>query len=163
MQQQTDSGGLSVPDSRTLLTALGFVVGVNAVGALPAAFVGADTSWIDKPAFFPPELAFPVIWTLLFTLLGVALYRVWAAPASRDRSRALTLFAGQFALNVVWTPVFFGLRAPTAALAIILALWVAILATVVAFDRVDRPAAALFIPYFAWVSFAAVLNAAIAF
>lgn len=163
MQQQTDNGGLSVPNGRDLLTAAGFVVGVNAVGALPAVFVGSDTAWIDKPAFFPPELAFPVVWTLLFTLLGVALYRVWQTPDGPDRSRALALFAGQFAVNLVWTPVFFGLRAPVAGLVIIAVLWVAILATIRAFDHVDRPAAALLLPYLAWVSFATVLNAAIAF
>ncbi|MFC7177170.1 TspO/MBR family protein [Halosegnis marinus] len=153
--------GLSLPPRGDVLTAAGFVVAVNAVGALPAAFVGADTSWIDEPFFFPPTIAFPVVWTILFTLLGVALFRVWRADAGAARTRALALFGVQFALNVAWTPAFFGLRSPGLGLAVIAALWVAIVATMVAFDRVDRRAAALMIPYLAWVSFAAVLNAAI--
>lgn len=153
----------SLPPRDDLLVTLAAVVGVNALGALPALFVGSDTSWIDKPWFFPPEVAFPLVWTLLFTLLGVAIARVYRADAGRARRLAFAAFASQFALNLLWTPVFFALQAPTAGLVVILALWVAIVATIVAFDRVDRPAAALLVPYLAWVTFAAVLNGAIAF
>ena len=59
-----------------LLRAFGYVVGVNVLGASPAVFFGADTAWIDRPAFDPPEIAFPIAWTLLFTLMGIALYLV---------------------------------------------------------------------------------------
>lgn len=152
----------SLPPRDDLLVTLAAVLGVNALGALPALFIGSDTAWIDKPWFFPPEVAFPVVWTLLFTLLGVALARVWRAESSPARRRALLAFAGQFALNLLWTPVFFGLQAPVAGLVVILALWFAIVATMTAFDRVDGAAAALLIPYLGWVSFAAVLNGAIA-
>jgi benzodiazapine receptor len=147
---------------REALLALAMVVGVNALGALPALFVGADTTWFDRPWFFPPTVAFPVVWTLLFTLLGVALYLVWRAEAeSRDTWLALGAFAGQFVLNLAWTPAFFGLQRPGLGLGIILLLWVAILGTIIAFDRVDRRAALLLVPYLAWVAFAAVLNYAI--
>ncbi len=71
---------------------------------------------------------------------------------------ALGVFALQMVLNVAWSPTFFTLQAPLAALGIILALWVLVVATIVAFDRVDRRAALLLVPYFTWVSFAAVLN-----
>lgn len=153
--------GLSLPPRDDLLVALGFVLGVNAAGALPALFFAADTDWIDKPWFFPPEAAFGIVWTLLFTLLGVALFRVWRADAGPARTRAFAVFVVQFALNIAWTPAFFGLRNPGLGLAVIVALWVAIVATVVAFDRVDRRAAVLVVPYLAWVSFATVLNYAI--
>jgi len=141
---------------------LAMVLAVNAVGALPSLFVGADTGWFERPWFFPPTIAFPVVWTLLFTLLGVALFLVWRAGTERRSVRvALAAFAVQFGLNLAWTPAFFGLQRPALGLAVIVLLWAAILGTIVAFDRVDRRAAVLLVPYLAWVSFAAVLNYAI--
>jgi tryptophan-rich sensory protein len=74
---------------------------------------------------------------------------------------ALTLFAIQLALNLLWSALFFGLKAPGAALAEIVVLWLAIAATLVAFWRIDRIAGLLFVPYLAWVSFAVALTAAI--
>ena len=153
---------IGVPSRRDVLLAAGFVVGVNALGALPALFFGSETAWIDRPWFYPPEILFPVVWTLLFTLLGLALYRVWkGGTGRRDVRVAFGVFAGQFALNILWTPVFFGLQRPDLGLLVIVVLWVGIVATIVAFDRVDRVAAALIVPYLLWVSFAAVLNYAI--
>lgn len=151
--------GLSVRDG---LVALAAVVGVNALGAAPAVFVRGDTSWIDRPWFYPPEILFPVVWTLLFTLMGLALFLVWRRGTDRSDVRvALAAFGVQFALNLAWTPVFFGLRRPDLGLVVIAALWVAIVGSIAAFDRVSRPAAVLLVPYLAWVSFAAVLNYAI--
>ncbi|MEF8779936.1 MAG: TspO/MBR family protein [Haloferacaceae archaeon] len=151
-----------LPSREDALLAAGFVVGVNALGAAPAVAFGSETGWIDRPWFYPPEILFPIVWTLLFTLLGVALFRVWRrGTGRRDVRVALGAFGGQFALNLLWTPVFFGLQRADLGLAVIVALWVGIVATVVAFDRVDRVAAALVVPYLLWVSFAAVLNYAI--
>jgi tryptophan-rich sensory protein len=147
---------------REAVVALGFVLAVNALGALPSLFVGADTTWFERAAFFPPTIAFPIVWTLLFTLLGVALYLVWRADVdSRARRVAVGAFAVQFALNLLWTPAFFGLQRPDLGLIVIGLLWVAILGTIAAFDRVDRRAALLVVPYLAWVSFAGILNYAI--
>ena len=134
---------------------------MNALGALPALLVGSDTGWIDRPWFYPPELAFPIVWTLLFTLMGIALFDVWRRGAGRGRRVALAAFGVQFAVNLAWTPVFFGLQRPDLGLVVIAVLWVAILATIAAFDRVSRPAATLLVPYLAWVSFALLLNYAI--
>lgn len=142
--------------------ALGFVVVVNAVGALPAAFFGAETDRIDRPWFFPPDVLFPIAWTLLFSLIAVALFIVWRHGTERRAVRvAILAFCLQFALNVAWTPVFFGLQRPDAGLVVIGALWVAIVGTIVAFARVSRLAARLLVPYLAWVTFALVLNYAI--
>jgi benzodiazapine receptor len=153
------SADRSVPPT---VVALAMVLAVNAVGALPSLFVGADTGWFERPWFFPPTIAFPVVWTLLFTLLGIALFLVWRVGTDRRPVRvALAAFVAQFALNLTWTPVFFGLQRPALGFAVIVLLWVAIVGTIVAFDRVDRRAAALLVPYLAWVSFAAVLNYAI--
>ncbi len=162
MSHSTSSGirsRLADLDGRDLRTLVAFVVGVNVVGALPAVFAGADTSWIERPWFYPPEIAFPIVWTLLFTLMGLALFLLWRRGIGRrDVKLAFGVFAAQMAINVTWTPVFFGLQEPGWGLAIIGVLWAAIVATIYAFDRVDRRAAALLVPYLAWVTFAAVLN-----
>lgn len=148
--------------SRSELVALGgSIVGINLLGALPAVFFSTDTDWIEQPWFYPPEIVFPVVWTLLFSLLGVAFFLVWQTKPGRKRRLAVTAFAVQFALNLAWTPAFFGLQRLALGLVIIGALWVAILINIVAFDRVSRPAAALLVPYLAWVSFACALNYAI--
>lgn len=148
--------------ARDALVAVGMILGVNALGALPAAFIGSDTGWIDRPWFYPPEIAFPVVWTLLFTLMGLALFLLWREGTQRRDVRvAFAAFAFQLALNIAWTPLFFGLQRPDLGLVVIAVLWVAIVGTIVAFDRVNRLAAGLLVPYLAWVSFAAVLNYAI--
>lgn len=152
-----------LPEPRELLTAVGFVLLVVAVGSLPGALFTPDTAWfrgLEKPWFYPPELAFPVVWTVLFVLMGVALWLVWRADAP-GRRLALGLFAAQLVLNVAWTPAFFGLESVTLGLVVIVPLWLLIVATIVAVDRVDRRAAALLVPYLAWVSFATVLSAAL--
>lgn len=147
---------------RDLLVAVGMVLGVNLVGAAPAFAFGAGTDWIDRPWFYPPEILFPIVWTLLFTLLGVSLFLVWRqGPDHRPVRVAFAAFGVQLSLNVLWTPVFFGLQRPDLGLAVIVALWFAIVGMIAAFDRVDRRAAALQVPYLLWVSFAAVLNYAI--
>ena len=153
---------MSMPSRSDALTALAFVVGVNAVGASPSIVFGADTGWIDQPWFFPPGIVFPVVWTTLFTLMGVAVFLVWREGTENRGVRvALTAFGVQFALNLAWTPVFFGLQRPDLGLVVIILLLVAVAATVVAFDRVDRRAAVLLLPYLVWVAFAGVLNYAI--
>ena len=153
---------LSSLSTRDVLLAAGFVVAANAVGASPAVVFGSDTGWIDRPWFFPPEILFPVVWTLLFTLMGIAAFLVWRHGLDRRSVRvALAAFGIQFALNLAWTPAFFGLQRPDLGLVVIAVLWVAIVGTIVAFRRVDTLAAVLLVPYLAWVSFAAVLNYAI--
>ncbi len=150
---------LTHADRRDALGALAAVVGVNLVGASPAIAFGSDTGWIDRPAFYPPEWAFGVVWTVLFTLLGIALWLVVRDGVdSRPVRVAVGLFVVQMAVNVAWTPAFFGLRSPLAGLAVIVPLWFLVVMTIYAFDRVDRRAAALLVPYLAWVSFAVVLN-----
>jgi tryptophan-rich sensory protein len=100
------------------------------------------------------------VWTALFALIGVAVWLVWrqvdAAP--RDVRLAFGVFTVQFAFNLGWSAAFFGARRIGLGLAVIAVLWLSIVATVWAFDRVDRRAALLLLPYLLWVSFAAVLN-----
>lgn len=161
MQQQLRRtvGGL---DGKDAVVALGFVVLVNLIGASPAALFGGNTGWIDKPSFFPPEAAFPIVWTSIFTLCGIALFLLWRqGMQNRSVKIAFGAFAGQFVFNLAWTPVFFGLQRPDLGLVIISLLVVALSGTIYAFDRVDRRAAALLVPYLVWGIYATALNAAI--
>ncbi len=121
---------------------------------------GAWYAGLTKPSFNPPNWVFAPVWTVLNIMMGVAAWRVWC-EARGDRARGpLTLFALQLALNLGWSVTFFGLRAIGPAVVVVVALEAAILATMLAFRRIDGLAAALLIPYALWVAFAMVLNIA---
>jgi tryptophan-rich sensory protein len=117
---------------------------------------------LAKPSWTPPPSVFPLVWTALYIMLAVALWRLWdrTAPSS-VRNRAITLFLIQLALNAAWSPLFFGAHAVRAALIEIVVLLIAITLTIIASARVDRIAAWLLAPYLAWVAYATTLNAGI--
>lgn len=120
---------------------------------------GSWYSLLVKPAFSPPNWVFAPVWTMLFILMGIALWLVWNEGAmSPVARRALGLFGAQFICNVLWSFLFFGLRSPLLGLADILVLWVLIIATIALFYRVKKTAAYLLVPYLLWVSFASFLN-----
>ena len=135
-----------------LLAALiGSSVTAPAVPTWYAAFV--------NPALHPPAWVFGPVWTVLYILMGIALYLVWSKGWGRkDVKVGMAIFSVQLVLNVLWSYLFFGLQSPLLALAGIVVLWIAILMTIGAFYRVSTPAAALLVPYLLWVSFAAYLN-----
>ncbi len=117
---------------------------------------------LNKPSFNPPDWVFGPVWTVLYVLMAVAAWMVWRVRKSRPVSLALGLFGVQLVLNAAWSLIFFGLHAPVAAMLELALLWVAVAMTLVLFWRTARPAGVLLLPYMAWVSFAAVLSAAIA-
>ncbi|WP_266077672.1 TspO/MBR family protein [Haladaptatus caseinilyticus] len=137
---------------------LASIVVCQLAGIVPSILTANDVAtWyttLQKPAFTPPSWVFGPVWTTLYLLTGIALYLVWR----RGNRGALVIFAVQLALNAAWTLVFFGMRWPAGGLVVIVALLVAIGATIVAFTRVDRRAGLLLVPYALWVSFATVLN-----
>lgn len=117
---------------------------------------------LARPELAPPNWVFGPVWTTLFALMGIALYLVWKKGANtRTGKTALTIFAVQLVLNVLWSVIFFGARSPGGALLEIALLWFAIAATIIAFKRISLAAAWLLAPYFLWVSFAMYLNYAI--
>jgi benzodiazapine receptor len=118
---------------------------------------------LNKPGFTPPNWAFPVAWSILYVLMGIAAGLVWSRMEYEEDNtkKALKFFAIQFALNLAWTCLFFGLRNPLLAFAEIIVLWLMIYETYVQFTRVSRIAGYLFIPYILWVSYALVLNGSI--
>ena len=135
---------------------------VGAGGAFASAH-GVPTWYrtIPKPPWTPPDGVFGPVWTVLYIAMGVAVWRIWRRPASPSRRRALVLFGVQLALNAAWSPVFFALERPAAALVVIVALDLALGLTIRAFRRVDRVGAWILGPYLAWCLFATALNAAI--
>lgn len=114
---------------------------------------------LAKPAITPPDRVFAPIWTILYVLMAIAAWRVWLAPASGARTLGLALFLVQLGLNFAWSWIFFRRHAIGAALAEVAALWIAIGATMRAFAAVNTVSVWLMAPYWAWVSFAGVLNA----
>ncbi len=117
---------------------------------------------LEKPFFSPPNWVFGPMWTLLYLMMGIALYLVWIAnKKNKHRSAGIQCYAAQLVLNAGWSILFFGLHAPFFAGLAIIALWLFIFLTIKEFRRVSKPAAWLLIPYLCWVSFAAVLNIAI--
>ena len=115
-----------------------------------------------KPPFNPPAWIFGPVWTVLYIMMGVAAFLVWRRGLGVDGVRiALAVFAIQLILNGLWSILFFGMQAPGWALVEIIMLWIAIGLTTVVFWRVAPSAGALLLPYWAWVSFATVLNASL--
>jgi tryptophan-rich sensory protein len=136
---------------------------------------------VNKPSFNPPNWIFGPVWSLLFVLMGVSLYIVWInnfevknkigneekswnsltdkfLSGEWQKLNIILIFAVQLILNILWSVIFFGLQNPGVAFFELIALWVAIIYTIVNFYRVSKLAGYLLIPYVLWVSFAGVLN-----
>lgn len=133
-----------------------------AVGGI-AAFITKDGmmmfNYIDKPPLSPPQWLFPVAWTLLYILMGIAAYLVYNAKTpNTQKCRALLLYAVQLALNFVWPIVFFNGENFMLALICIIALLFFVVATALAFYKCDKRAGALMLPYVLWTVFATYLN-----
>ncbi|MBN8213650.1 MAG: tryptophan-rich sensory protein [Xanthomonadales bacterium] len=144
---------------------LGWILLLVGLGAL-AGVLFAPNGWyaaLLKPTWNPPSWVFGPVWTLLYTIMAVALWLVRRELDADDvlRQRAVALFAIQFLLNLAWTPLFFGLHSPGLAFAEICLLWIALLSTMLTFGRVNALAGYLLLPYLLWVSFALVLNGTI--
>lgn len=143
--------------------ALVLVPGIVLLGYVSAVVGGSGPAnpWfagLVKPGVYPAPVVFPVVWTALYILMAVALAVVITAAGARGRGLAIGLFGAQLLLNLAWSPVFFGAHRIGLALGVIAALIVLVAATLAAFARVRPVAAALLVPYLAWLCFAAVLN-----
>lgn len=142
------------------------IIGCELVGIVGSLFTfSAIANWystLNKPFFSPPNWLFGPTWTLLYLLMGVAIFLIIQnKQKTKQVKKAVQIFILQLALNFIWTPIFFGLKAPLLALLVIIALWFAILATIKSFWPISKLASSLLIPYLLWVSFATLLNGAI--
>jgi translocator protein len=151
---------------RTLLRLAICVLAPLAAGAIGSAFTaGSVQTWyptLAKPSFTPPAWVFGPVWTALYLLMGVAAFLVWQRGWQRPMVRAgLAFFAGQLVLNAAWSIVFFGAHSVSGAFLVLVLLWLSVLATTLLFGRVRLASALLMVPYLAWITFAAFLNAEI--
>ncbi len=117
---------------------------------------------LNPPALSPPGWVFPVVWTILYILMGVSSYLIATSP-SQKKQEALLLYAIQLFLNFIWSPIFFGLGNYFLAFLVLVLLWYVIVKMIRAFFRIDPTAALLQIPYLLWITFAGYLNLAIIF
>ena len=147
---------------RTWKTYACWIIFTEAVGALSGWLTreGAEiyNATIEKPALSPPAIVFPIVWGILFALMGIGAARIYASPASNARSRSLLLFFTQLAFNFFWSIIFFNFQNFLFAFIWLIILWGLILSMLLSFHKVDKIAAWLQIPYLVWVTFAAYLN-----
>ena len=114
---------------------------------------------INKPSFNPPNWVFGPVWTLLFILMGIALYLVWVKGWKKDEVKiGIYFFSAQMVLNLAWSFFFFYLHKPLYSFIEIIFLWLVILGTIITFYRINKKTLYLLLPYILWVTFAAVLN-----
>lgn len=143
--------------------ALFLVPGVLLLGILSGriAGTGPGNAWFDaleKPAIYPEPALFGIVWTVLYVLIGISAAIIAAARGARGRVKALVVFGIQLALNLAWSPVFFGLHQITAALVVIVLLDLAVIATIMLFWKIRPLAAWLLLPYLLWIAFATLLT-----
>lgn len=146
-----------------LMVAVAVPLAIGGLSGLATA-KGVETWYptLAKPSFNPPAWVFGPAWTLLYILMGVALFLVWRQGLNTPGVRvALIAFAVQLVLNALWSIIFFGMQSPGWAFVEIILLWLAIVVTLWTFWRVVPAAGWLLAPYLAWVSFATVLNGSI--
>lgn len=127
-------------------------------GWLTRTAMGSYSESIVQPPLSPPGWVFPVVWTLLFALMGIGAARVYLSSASPERSLGLNLFIAQLVVNFFWSPIFFNLQAFGFAFFWLLILWALVLWMILTFRKVDVLSAKLQIPYLLWLTFAAYLN-----
>jgi translocator protein len=146
-----------------LVVAIGLTVGATTIGAL---LTDISMPWygamLKKPWFNPPNLAFPIAWTTLYTFMAFSFWRILRTPVeAKGRGQAIIAFLVQLGFNVLWSFLFFYKQDPATALLEIMCLLTAIIFMIVSFRPVDRLSYYLMWPYAAWVSFATLLNLAI--
>ena len=141
-----------------------------ALGILFTEAVGALSGWLTRegsrqfsqpvlqPPLSPPAAVFPIVWGILYALMGISAARIWLTPQSAERSRGLNLFIAQLIVNFFWSLIFFNAQAYGFALLWLILLLVLVVAMVLTFTKTDKAAALLQIPYLLWLFFAAYLN-----
>lgn len=142
-----------------------WILFVEAVGALSGWLTREGAAQYEQtsvqPPLSPPGIVFPIVWGILFALMGISAARVDTSPASPARTRGLAVFLVQLTFNFFWSILFFNFQAFGAALVWLAILWLLIIWMIVEFAKVDKTAAWLQVPYLLWVSFAAYLNAGV--
>lgn len=113
---------------------------------------------LNKSSLTPPNIVFPIVWNILFVLMGISVWLVWKSKLGKSKIIAITIFITQLIFNIFWSYLFFGINRPDLALIEIITLWLLILITFIIFYRVSRLSGVLITPYLLWVTFAIYLN-----
>ena len=117
-----------------------------------------------KPAITPPNFVFPIVWNVLFALIGLSLYFAWMkSKTDKNKKNIVIVFGINFILNIVWSCLFFGLKATTWAFVEIIIMWLSILAMILVTRKISKVSSCLLVPYLIWVAFAAVINGIVVF
>ncbi len=148
-------------DNKTLLKRIICWVIPLGVGGLSALLSGGMDSYrlLNQPPLSPPGWVFPIVWLILYLLMGEASFRVLNSGAEpRQIKKALTAYAVQLGINFLWSPVFFGGQMYLTAFFVLIGLWIAIFVTLRRFSAINETAGDLIIPYLLWVTFAGYLN-----
>ena len=140
---------------------------------LLAEAAGALSGWLSRegtaafsetatqPPLSPPGILFPIVWGILYLLMGISAARIYQSPPSQSRSRGLNLWVMQLVVHFFWSPIFFNVQAYGFALLWLLLLWILVLLMILSFRKIDPLAAWLQLPYLLWLTFAAYLNAGV--
>ncbi len=144
---------------KKLVIAIAFPLLVGGLAALLTSNSQEVFRSLRKPALAPPPWIFPVVWTILYILMGIASYRIWQSVTSYEkRKNALFVYGVQLVFNFFWPIIFFNIEEYFFAFVWIIGLWMAVYLTYRQFKQIDKIASILFIPYILWVTFAAYLN-----
>lgn len=147
-------------DIKKLAVSLGISLGIGAVSgliAMPGQMNFQET--VAKPPLTPPSFLFPIVWTILYILMGISAYLVYMADGdSGDKNKALTVYAAQLVVNFFYSIIFFNMQAYLFASIWVILLWCLIIAMIYFFSKVNKTAAYLQIPYLLWVTFATYLT-----
>lgn len=144
---------------KVLIISLVVVYLVAFVGSL---FTSPNTStdWYEsiKPSITPPSFVFPIVWNVLFFLIALSLYFAWTNSKKKEKPILISIFAINFALNILWSIFYFGLKNPILSFVEIIILWISIWAMILITRKINKTSMWLLVPYLIWVAFAGVLN-----
>ena len=144
---------------KQLIISILISVGVGALAGILTRNSMDVYSMFNKPPLAPPGWLFPIVWTILYILMGISAYLVYSADAPQeDKEKALSVYIYQLFFNFLWSIVFFNFQARLLAFFILIILWILIVLMIISFGKISKLAAILQIPYLLWVTFAGYLN-----
>lgn len=164
MRPGSDTGMSRRPVARQVYGLVGWAIvtfATAAIGAAASVDAAAFYGTLARPTWAPPSWLFGPVWSVLYALMAIAAWMVWRLHGFQGGRRALVLFIVQLAFNALWSWLFFQWHQGALAFAEVVLLWSLIVATVLSFWKLSRVAAALMIPYLAWVTFASALTFAV--
>ena len=147
---------------KPLLVSVAISLGVGILAAVFTPVAGEMYAALPRAPLAPPGWLFPVVWTILYVLMGIAAYLIWRLPPGEEKISALLYYGSQLVVHVIWPVIFFRFGAYVTAFFWLLLLWYLVFSTYRKFAELNGTAGSLFIPYLVWLTFAAYLNLYIA-